>query len=285
MQPQEIPMTLLQQVEKLEQGFLLLSGVSEMARSSQAPAAISSGTALSVLKEEDDTRLTLTVENKRDAFQELGRQWLRLFKQFATAPRISRVIGDDLGDVYGMLWSSNDITSDDVIVDTDNEMTNTPAQRKQLTLELLQAGLFNDPDTGRMTRETRAHLLEIFELGNTEAAIDLDDLHNGRARRENLLILGRQQPKVEPFDNHSLHVAEHTKFILSAEFRKLKERDPETAAAFEDHLAQHKDQAVQDAMALSGQGAPAMVSQGTPLETAVSADAMNTGDLGNPNAG
>lgn len=279
MQPQEIPMTLLQQVDKLEQGFVVISGVSELARSSQAPASISSGAALSVLKEQDDTRLALTAENVRDAHSELGKQWLRLYKQFASEPRVNRVVGDDL-DVYAEIWSASDITSDDVVVDTENEMTDTPAQRKQLTLELLQAGLFNDPDTGTMTRETRAHLLEIFRLGNTEAVADLDDLHNAEARRENYHILRGEVPEIEEYDNHTLHMAEHVKFVLSAEFRKLQKKDPESATAFLAHIAKHKEIAVSDSMALQGQGAASMVSNGQQLDTAINADAMNTGDLG-----
>ena len=45
MTPQEIPATLLQQVEALQNEFVSISGVSELSRTSQSPAAISSGVA------------------------------------------------------------------------------------------------------------------------------------------------------------------------------------------------------------------------------------------------
>lgn len=254
MAPQEIPATLLQQVEALYNEFVQVSGVSEMSRTSNTPAAISSGTALEILKEQDDTRLSLTADNIRNAMKHLCQVWLRMYKQFATMPRISRIVGDNVGDVCTIIWKNSDLTSDDVIADTDNEMTNTPAQRKQLALELLQIGLFADPDTGRMTRETRSKLMEVFQLGNWDTAIDIDELHSIRAQREALDFEGEKPPKIMELDNHTTHVSEHTKFALSAEFRKITDADPEKAKLWLKHIQQHKDIQIKRAMEMAGAG-------------------------------
>lgn len=254
MTPQEIPATLLAQVDQLQAEFVSISGVSEMSRTSQSPAAISSGTALEILKEQDDTRLTLTSENIREAIRNLGKQWIRMYKQFATVPRITRIAGDNIGDVASITWKGSDLTSDDVIVDTDNEMTNTPAQRKQLALELLQVGLFSDPDTGKMTRETRAKLLEIFELGNWESAIDIDELHSVRAQRESFEFESGKPPEIMQLDNHTLHSSEHIKYALSADFRHMMDTNPDRAKLWLDHIDQHKQIAVKRALELAGQG-------------------------------
>lgn len=269
----EIPQSLFSKLNEMRTEFIDISGVSEMARTSQAPGSISSGTALEILKEQDDTRLTLTAENIRTALQSVGKQWLRLFKQFAVAPRITRTMGDDLGDVSTHIWQSSDITSDDVIVDTDNEMTNTPAQRKQLSLELMQAGFFNDPDTDRMTRETRAKLMQVFKLGNWESAIDMDELHMGRARREQMELERRVLPKIMELDEHALHIREHTRYALSASFRRLQERRPEMAQAMLTHIEGHKQLAVEQAMSMSG--ASGMVSQGEPMSSALNKQVIN----------
>lgn len=254
MTPQEIPATLLAQVDQLQMEFVQISGVSELSRTSQSPAAISSGTALEILKEQDDTRLTLTAENVREAIRTLGIQWIRLYRQFATVPRLTRIAGQNAGDVSSVIWKGSDLTSDDVIVDTDNEMTNTPAQRKQLALELLQVGLFTDPDTGKMTRETRAKLLEIFELGNWESTIDIEELHTVRAQREAFEFESGKPPTLMQLDNHTLHASEHIKFALSSEFRKIYDTDPDRAKLWLDHIEQHKEISVQRAMELAGQG-------------------------------
>lgn len=284
MTPQEIPATLLAQVDQLQAEFVSISGVSEMSRTSQSPAAISSGTALEILKEQDDTRLTLTAENVREAIRNLGIQWIRLFRQFATVPRLTRIAGNNVGDVSSMIWKGSDLTSDDVIVDTDNEMTNTPAQRKQLALELLQVGLFSDPDTGKMTRETRAKLLEIFELGNWESTIDIEELHSVRAQREAFEFEGGKPPQIMELDNHSLHISEHTKYALSAEFRHQIDLDPDKAQVWFEHIAQHKEISVKRAMELAGRGDGGQVTSNleagaNPAEAAMMAS-MQTGAIG-----
>lgn len=289
MTPQEIPATLLAQVDALYQEFVQISGVSEMSRTSATPASISSGTALEIIKENDDTRLTLTGENIRNAICDLGKQWLRLYKQFALTTRISRLVGDDFGDVSTIYWKCNDITSDDVIVDTDNEMTNTPAQRKQLALELLQIGLFSDPDTGRMTRETRAKLMEVFELGNWDTIIDIDELHQNRAQREAQEFEGGIIPTVMELDDHSLHLSEHTKFALGATFRKINNTDPKLAKAWLLHIQKHRDISVERAKILAGQGIPSteaamLADQGANPAEAASMASSAVGSMGgNPN--
>lgn len=273
MQVQEIPQSLFTKLTEMRNEFIDISGVSEMSRTSQAPGSISSGTALEILKEQDDTRLTLTAENIRNALQAVGRQWLRLFRQFAVMPRIARISGEDVGDVATLIWQGSEITSDDVVVDTDNEMTNTPAQRKQLALELIQTGMFNDPDTGAMTKETRAKLMQVFQLGNWENAIDMDELHALRAQRENLETERRIIPKLMQLDDHALHIKEHTRFALSAEFRRMQELVPEMATALLAHIEGHKELAVNQAMAMSG--AAGMMSQGESMASALNKQVIN----------
>ena len=283
MTPQEIPATLLAQVDSLQEEFVSLSGVSEMSKTSQSPASISSGVALEILKEQDDTRLSLTAENIRDAVRRMGKQWLRLYKQFAVGSRVSRIAGVDAGDVSMVIWSNSDITSDDVVVDTDNEMTNTPAQRKQLALELMQVGLFSDPDTGRMTRETRAKLMEVFELGNWESAIDIDELHTARAQREALGLENGVAPQIMDLDNHTAHISEHIKFALGAEYRELEEKRPDMARAMLAHIEEHKQISVQRSMALAGAGGQAtgmVATNNSSPEQAAQAASIQQGSLG-----
>lgn len=273
MQVQEIPQTLFTKLTEMRSEFIDISGVSEMSRTSQAPGSISSGTALEILKEQDDTRLTLTAENIRTALKNVGKQWLRLLKQFAVAPRVSRISGEDIGDIATVIWQGNDITSDDVIVDTDNEMVNTPAQRKQMALDLIQTGMFNDPDTGAMTRETRAKLMEVFQLGNWESAVDMDVLHEARAQREQMELEKRIIPKIMDIDNHAMHIKEHTRYALSAEFRRMQERRPEMATAMLAHIEGHKQIAVEQAMSMSN--AAQAASQGEGLTQALNREVIN----------
>ncbi len=236
----EVPATLLDRLALLRRDFNEISGVSEMARASSVTGQVSSGIALDILREQDDTRVALTGEHIRRAIRQLGRQWVRLLRQFAVAPRITRTAGEDAGDMALLVWSGSDLSSDDIAVDTDSELASTPAQRRQTVLDLLNAGLFFDPDTHRLSRENRARLMEIFQLGHWESAMAVDELQQLRARREQLELMGGALPELMSVDSHALHVAEHTRFALGAEFRRLQKERPALAQALLLHIDGHR---------------------------------------------
>ena len=236
----EIPQTLLARLADMRKQFIDISGVSEMARASTTTGSISSGVALEILREQDDTRLSLTAENIRSAVRMLAQHWLRLFRQFAVGGRLTRTAGEDMAETAVMYWRKNNLTSDDVAVDADNDLSNTPAQRRQLALDLMKAGLFVDPDTQRMTRESRAKLMEIFRMGHWEQLTGVDELHRHRAAVEHRELVEGVVPKIGALDDHELHLAEHTRFVLSAEFRRLEREKPRLARALMMHAEGHR---------------------------------------------
>lgn len=236
----EIPSSLLARLSDMRKQFVDISGVSEMAKASTTSGSISSGVALEILREQDDTRLSLTAEYIRAAVREVGRQWLRLLRRYAAGTRITRAAGEDMGQTTTLVWRREELTCDDVTVDTDNELNSTPAQRRQLTLELMRAGLFHDPDTGRLTRESRAHLMEIFRLGSWEQLADVDELHTNRAQLEQEELAKGTVPRIRSLDDHELHLSEHTRFALSAEFRRMEREAPALAKALLMHTEGHR---------------------------------------------
>lgn len=236
----EIPQTLLARLADMRKQFIDISGVSEMARASTTTGSISSGVALEILREQDDTRLSLTAEHIRSAMKELGQHWLRLLRQFAVGVRLTRTAGEDMAHNAVMCWKRDNLTSDDIVVDTDNDLSNTPAQRRQLVLELMRAGLFLDPDTGRMTREGRAKLMEVFRLGSWESLTGTDELQRNAAQSEHGELLGGVVPRIGELDDHALHFAEHTRFVLSSEFKRLQQEMPRMARALMMHAQGHR---------------------------------------------
>ena len=236
-----IPPALLAERENLDDQFILISGTSEISRNSNMPSSALSGVAIELLKEQDDTRLSSTAENVRDMVRETGVIWLRLLRQFVTTQRITRLGGED-NDVRMLLWRGSELTSDDVVIDTDNELSNTPAQRKNTALELFKAGLFTDPATGQLTRSGRLQLMDAFGMGNWEDAANLDELQRQQAQRENEMNERGTPPEVSELDDTDIHVFEHTKYVYSAAYRELKRDKPETAERLMNHIREHKAQ-------------------------------------------
>ena len=134
---------------------------------------MTSGVALQLLIEQDDTRLSITAENVRGAVRSLAKTVLRLYKQFARRPRLARFVGDD-GEVELIHFNASDISCDDVVFETENELTSTPAQRQSMLFDLLNMGLLSD-ENGKLSDSTRNRVLEAVGYGGWDVRDNKDD--------------------------------------------------------------------------------------------------------------
>ena len=237
-----MPTDLNREEDRLLNEFILLSGVSEFSRSTDV-AAGTSGVALQLLIEQEDARLNAVTENVRSAIRETAKQMIRLFKQFATSTRLLRTAGEQ-GKVELYYFNSSDLGSDDVVFDTESELSYTPAQKKSAVNQLIDAGLLTD-DTGKLSERTKSKLLEILGFGSIDNTLDIESLHINKADEENLS--GFKKPiGVDEYDDHELHIAEHTRFLLSAESEGVR-NNPETKENALEHLRAHKTMAAENA--------------------------------------
>jgi len=233
-----LPNEFMQEEASLLQEFVLISGVSDMMRQSAAASNLTSGVALGIIIEQDDARLAITAERIREATLEISRQWLRLFRQFAGNMRLERIVGEN-GSVSRLYWSANQLTSDDIVHETENELSQSVSQRRQMVYDLLARGIFTDAQ-GNMDERTKSRLLRSLGLGDWENVSDISDLQIQRAQRENLALLSGHDITVEAFDDHTLHIAEHSKYMLSEDFEREKLINKPLARAFNRHLQEHK---------------------------------------------
>ncbi|MCH5158930.1 MAG: hypothetical protein J1F33_07030 [Clostridiales bacterium] len=188
--------------------FTQISGVSEIMRSSQSPSTMS-GVALQLLIEQDDTRLSLSAEYIRLSAREIARHIIRLYKQFGSDARLSRIAGEG-GRIELVRWSASDISSDDVVFETDNELLSTPAMRQNMMFELYKLGLLFD-ENGKMSDGARHRFLDALGYGGWDSDIDLAGVQKNRAEEEN--YKGRYE--VGEFDDHKLHIDVHVKYLLT----------------------------------------------------------------------
>ena len=231
---QSVPIDFTYEEERLTNEFITISGVSEISRNSGIPTNVTSGTALQILVEQDETRLASTAENVRKAIKQIAKMVIRLFKQFADHTRIMKIAGENKR-AQVFYFDSSDITSDDVVFDTENELSSTPAQKKSAVMELLGTGLLHGSN-GKMNARTKAKVLEILGYGSLSNAQDLTELHIERAEEENLRFVSGSV-NVEEYDDHAVHIDEHTRFLLSGEFKTKDEVAKKNALA---HLNEHK---------------------------------------------
>lgn len=230
--PLQVPAEFSREEEKLLNEFVMISGVSEVTTYSQVPSNVSSGVAISLLLEQDDTRISLTADSLRESVKRIGKQVLRLYRQFAKVPRIKRITGEN-GEVELASFSASNIDSEDIVFDTISDIDDTLSARRAMVYDLLKLGLFTDND-GKMSDATKTKLFEILGFGNWESGRSADEVHRKKALAENMAFEnGDVTPDV--YDNHNIHIEEHVKACVSSKCVKNKELRDRVAK----HIALH----------------------------------------------
>ena len=237
--PGRVPTDFRYEEESLLSEFIAVTGVSEIMRSSAVPSGMTSGVALQLLIEQDDTRLSVTAEHVRAAVRSMAKIMLRLYQQFARRPRLIRFVGEE-GDVELLRFTASDIGCDDVVFETENELTSTPAQRQSMLFDLLNMGLLSD-ENGKLSDAMRGKVLDAVGYGGWEDVRETSDLQAARARRENLHC-AESDLNVDEIDDDALHTAEHVRFMLSGEFNRLCDTQKGLHEKMLMHIRAHKRQ-------------------------------------------
>lgn len=234
----KVPSDFASEEDRLLQEFILLSGVSDLMRSSSAISNNVSGVALQLLIEQDESKLTQTAENIRMAQKEMASQILRLYKQFSVGKRTAKIVGAE-GGVDMFYFSTADISSDDIIFETENEMNETVSQKRSMVFELLNAGLLHD-ENGKLSNSMRLKVLELLGFGMWEGSQDLTSLHTKKADTENIEMIKMNNCEVWEIDDHNVHINQHIAYMLSNEFEKKVKLNPQLKQIFLNHIQQHK---------------------------------------------
>jgi len=240
--------------KSLREEFTMISGVSPFSAQSLPPSGVVSGDAMEQLREADDSRISLTRDNINAAAIQGWKIDLRLYRQFVpeSSPRLLRCVGDN-NDIDLVEWYASDLTSDDVIIDNEDELMLTPAQQRSIAIEFLQYGLY---DENKVPAKTRREFLKTYKFGNPENIDDEEEMHSNKARRENKLIVKEQLPVFKDYDMHEIHIQDHNRFRLDVAYENFEREQPQLAAAFDAHVKQHEQMIMQKAAMIAQQMNP-----------------------------
>ena len=220
-----------------EENFLMdefkrISGVSDLMQFSDIPANMTSGVAISLLTEQDNSRLKVTAVSIRAAVKELAKKILFAFKEHASAARLMKIAGE-LGQTELKCWLKSQIKGSDVVFDTKNEMTETPSARKDMVNELLKTGIFTEKD-GSISESNKLKIMEMLGFGNWESAISIKELSLKQAEKENETAC-RTKTDCNVYDEHEIHISEHTRYLIASS--SLTEEEKENMNY---HIQSHK---------------------------------------------
>lgn len=232
MESGNVPNDFGEEEDRLLQEFVTVSGVSEFARNSTTPATVTSGVALQLIAEQDDIRLASSIDSVKLSIKNISKYILRLYKQFVSGQRLMRYTdGQASAEIF--YFCGSDIGSDDVVFETENELTDSPATRRTMLFDLLNAGILSDKD-GNLSVAAKAKILSLMGFGGWENAQDVAQLHIARAEKENIDI---DRAELLEVDDHALHIEEHTRFVISDLTAKFGNGYRDKVLA---HILQHK---------------------------------------------
>lgn len=253
-----LPSTFTEELNTLRQEFMDISGLHEVSHAQIPRGAGSSpsGVLIAQLQEQDDTRLSSTQRYIDEAMERMGKQWLLRYKEFVREKRSFPVVGRN-GTLNLMWFDANTMRSYNVKVEASSALANSPAARREMVFALLDRGLFNDPETGKLSGHGLQKVFEMLEFGNWEEVEEDKALPQNRAQWENHMItMGKDMP-VYRWEDHLQHLAHHNRFRQTEEFYTLLEsQEGEAFGQMMDAHVQQHEQFLQELMAPPQQPGP-----------------------------
>lgn len=227
-----MPSDFNEEEDKLLDEFVIISGVSNVT-SSSSNASLSSGTALEILVEQDNTRLIRSAECIRNCYVEISKLMLRLYYQFSAGVRAINV-QDEFNKTKVLYLNKNAINSDDVYLENENELLYTNRQKKEMIFKLYESGLLTDED-GKLRPSIKEKVLSLLGYKELDYQKGLARLQEEKAQKEND-NLRKEKVLVDEIDDDCIHVDEHVRYILS-EFSSLND---EQKQRYYEHIREHK---------------------------------------------
>ncbi len=237
LQSETLPSGIEKEESNLLDEFKSISGVSDLLSAGSLTSQMS-GVAIELMISQDETRLNASIDSINTSVKHIAKKILQLYKQFATLPRLARVIGEN-GQIEMFYFSSSDISSDDIEIESQTEGFNTLSQRREMIMSLLKNGVLSD-ENNQLSNRMKCKILEMLGMGIWENAQDVNELHIKKASNENLKMLSGEEIKASEIDNHELHINEHIAFMLGEDFEKACKNDVNLEEKFLQHINNHK---------------------------------------------
>lgn len=232
MSEMNMPNDFNEEENKLINEFVIISGVSDVS-SSATNATLTSGSALEILVEQDNSRLLMTAEEIRDSYLEVARQIVRLYAQFTVGFRA--VKGVDAENKPKIFYADGRaFASDDVYLESENELLYSNRQKKDMIFKLYESGLLSD-DEGKLRPVIKEKVLSLLGYKDLDYKKGLSRLHEEKAQRENQLLL-KNEIAVDYIDDDNIHIDEHVRFMLS-EYTDLDETKRQNITV---HVEEHE---------------------------------------------
>ena len=136
-----VPSEFSAEEDNLIKEFSKVSGTGNITENTDGFTGVTSATGLQLILEQDEERMEFSCQQIKRALRDIGRQILRLYRQFAADVRLLKFT--DASDALSITYfKGSDVSTDDVFLATDSEANLSPAQRRTYVYELIDRGAF-----------------------------------------------------------------------------------------------------------------------------------------------
>jgi hypothetical protein len=263
MQLSPLPQYYVDQQDRVLGDMEDIGGQHDVSRGS-APAGITAGTAIAFLQEADNAYRTPQFQNIEDGYSRIAQQTIENFVQFVDLKRKIKTIGAD-GSFDTLLLNGADLKNGtDIRIQPGSSIGVSKAAQDARVMDMFGMGII-DQNTA----------LRLLEIGGAQKILDLLQVAERKAQRENMKMKMLQpeqlaeydmqvqmqqlmveqtgtamdeqgnllQPvppivSVDDFDVHEKHIEVHNTFRMSQEYEILSD---EIKAQFDAHVKMHED--------------------------------------------
>lgn len=154
----EMPTAFESEEERIREEFRLISGTNILSSQQSGYSGVTSATGVQLLLNREDQRMATTIGQMVRATEEVARHILRLYKQFATLPRLARMTDENKKEEI-FYFNSSDVCSENILFEGDNELT--AENKRTILLELLDKNVLCD-EYGKLSVKTKHKICELF---------------------------------------------------------------------------------------------------------------------------
>lgn len=226
----DIPDGFFKIMEHTQQEFYEVAGLHDFKRGLQGLAGGKTLGGLSLLIEQDDTRIGLLKKEYDASIVKAERAKLRLAKQFYIEPRTLTVVGPDFTAESREFYADRIPDDVEVRVIASGNLPTSAAARQDYILNLRKEGFFKDD-------RIPAKLLGLSDIEGIDEELNRD---RRQVERENQQLKTGKPVQAHDYDNHMIHGEEHDAFRKGEEYENIALKNPAAVQAFVAHMEMHK---------------------------------------------
>jgi hypothetical protein len=231
-----LPQAVFQALDTNKQSMMDIFSQHEVTQA-QNRSDLRSAAMVAMLLEQDDTAPSMTYHDFEDNWAAMWKHVLMIAQKYYDVTRVIKVVGSGQ-EVKMRSFVGTDLKDNtDVFVATGTHLPENRLAKQAVIMERFTSGLYGPPQDPQVTSRVRRMLDDAIEediYDDTKADQDV-------AMDENRMFRNGVEKKINEYDNHAIHVAEHERDIKSPEVQTMlrKEGGDKIVQAYMTHIREH----------------------------------------------